>query len=225
MRRIIRGVDKFTIRSGDPFIVGEQPASANLIQYHTEQSEHVRANGLTEPLPTADSSNRYGLVLAHLTEYYGNGQPIDLREPLRTITSHDREALTAVHLQEYYDCTAEINTGHWPDIRSLLNEYCGYSFAENEIILFTIFGKMWFISDISLRMLAPKELYAAMGFPDDYIIDRDYTGKPYPKTQQVARCGNAVCPQLAAAVVRANLQEWDAGTITTMEELRRKIVS
>ena len=71
-------------------------------------------------------------------------------------------------------------------------------------------------------MLAPKELYRAMGFPDDYIIDRDYTGKPYPKAAQVARCGNAVCPQMAGAVVRANLPEW-AAELHSMKELEELI--
>lgn len=75
---------------------------------------------------------------------------------------------------------------------------------------------------IQIRMLTPKELYAAMGFPPDYIIARDYTGRPYPKSQQVARCGNAVCPQMAAAVVRANLPEW-AVELNTMDELNRVI--
>ena len=65
LRRIIRGVDKFTIRSGKPFIV--PTGAANLIQYHTEQSESARVNGLTEPVNTVDASNRYGLVTAHLT--------------------------------------------------------------------------------------------------------------------------------------------------------------
>ena len=49
--------------------------------------------------------------------------------------------------------------------------------------------------------------YSKQGIPDDYIIDRDYTGKPYGRTEQVKRCGNAVCPPLPAALVRANLPE------------------
>ena len=71
-------------------------------------------------------------------------------------------------------------------------------------------------------MLSPRELYNAMGFPPDYIIDRDYMGNPYPKNEQVARCGNAVCPPMAAAVARANFPEYVAkvgDTITTMAAL------
>ena len=56
-------------------------------------------------------------------------------------------------------------------------------------------------------MLEPKELYGCQGFPDDYIIDHDYTGKTYPRSEQVRRCGNAVCPPIPAALVRANLPE------------------
>ena len=73
--------------------------------------------------------------------------------------------------------------------------------------LVTIAGVDYQIVDIGLRMLEPKELYGCQGFPDDYIIDRDYTGKEYPRSEQVRRCGNAVCPPIPAALVRANLPE------------------
>ena len=277
MRRIICGVDKYTIRSGNPFIIEcnhsggghtAQPnaplgtitqrctkgiCAANLIQYHTEQTERVRANGLDTPLPTVDASNRYGLTTAHLTEYYGNGNPLDLREPMHTITARDREALTAVHVVEFkgqnigqaaetplrtitagggefaacgvqiehYD-PARAELGYWPEIRALLNRHCGYQLADDEVLLLKLRGSWYYIRDISLRMLSPRELYAAMGFPPDYIIDRDYTGRAYPKSAQVARCGNAVCPPMASAVVRANFPEW-AVKLDSMEELERMI--
>ena len=67
-----------------------------------------------------------------------------------------------------------------------------------------ICGVAFYIRDILLRMLSPRELYNAMGFPPDYIIDRDYEGNVYTKSKQVARCGNAVCPPMAEAVIRAN---------------------
>lgn len=72
------------------------------------------------------------------------------------------------------------------------------------------------------RYHKPLSEYNAMGFPPDYIIDRDYMGNPYPKNEQVARCGNAVCPPMAAAVARANFPEYVAkvgDTITTMAAL------
>ncbi len=73
--------------------------------------------------------------------------------------------------------------------------------------LVTIEGVDYQIVDIGLRMLEPRELYGCQGFPDDYIIDHDYTGKTYPRSEQVRRCGNAVCPPIPAALVRANLPE------------------
>ena len=311
LRRVIRGVDKFTIQSGKPFIVptgygerqGQQPrvhdlekplstvvsavkqnlcqpliapftfsntggsvgadtgdpvhtirtaggqilSAANLIQYHTEQTENVRANGVTEPIPTVDASNRYALTCANLVEYYTGGRPLDIRDSMHTITSHDREALTAAHIVEFKgqdigqgveaplrtitasagefaDCRAVLakaedgNLGRWPLIRELLNRYCGYHLAENEVILLVIQGIAYYIADITLRMLVPRELYNAMGFPFDYIIDRDYLGNAYGKTKQVARCGNAVCPPLAEAMVRANMPEWCGQKISTMEQ-------
>ena len=312
MRRVIRGVDKFTIRSGRPFIVecnhggdgharadgeplntitrkytgglcdpllapftfsntggsvgadvshpvrtirtagGQIMASANLIQYHTEQTERVRANGMGFPLPTVDASNRYGLITEQLVEYFGNGRPIDVRDPVHTVTSHDREAVAAAHIVEFKgqdigqdprkplrtitasagefaDCRVKLaktdghDLGHWPEIRALLNRHCGYELAEDDLLLLEIGGVRYFIVDILLRMLTPRELYNAMGFPPDYIIDRDYLGHEYGKTKQVARCGNAVCPPMATALVRANLPEWCGQTITTMAELEKAV--
>lgn len=313
MRRIIRGVDKFTIRSGKPFIVptgyGERKGQAPrvhdidapvptvvgtgkenlcrpllapaLIQYHTEQTEAVRASGLGVPINTVDASNRYGLTCASLVEYYTGGRPLDVQEPMHTVTSHDREAVVAAHIAKYYGgvvgekvgeplptvtaidhnavCAAHVvkfkgdNLGHgmkepmqtvttsagefsvckayltkmngndelgyWPEIRALLNEFCGYELAEDEVLLLEIRGTLYYIADIGLRMLSPRELYNAMGFPPDYIIDRDYEGHEYKKSAQVARCGNAVCPPVASALVRANLPEWCGVTITTMAQL------
>ena len=112
--------------------------------------------------------------------------------------------------------------GRWPEVRALLNEHCGYDLAEDEVLLIRMGGGLWYISDITMRMLAPEELYAGMGFPPDYIIDRDYTGKAYPKNQQVARCGNAVCPPMARAVVAANMPEYYVVGINTMAELERR---
>ena len=68
-------------------------------------------------------------------------------------------------------------------------------------------GADYQIADIGLRMLTPRELFDAQGFPHDYIIDVDADGKEYPRSEQVARCGNAVCPPIPTALVRANLPE------------------
>ena len=220
-----------------------------LIQYHTEQTEHVRASGLGAPINTVDASNRYGLTCANLVEYYTGGRPLDVNDPMHTVTSHDREAVVAAHVVkfkgdnlghgmdepmqtvttsagEFALCKAHLakmhggdDLGYWRSIRALLNEFCGYALAEDDVLLLEIGGGLYYIADIGLRMLSPRELYNAMGFPTDYIIDRDYEGHEYKKSAQVARCGNAVCPPVASALVRANLPEWCGVTITTMAQL------
>lgn len=229
----------------------------SLIQYHTEQTESVRASGLGTPIHTVDASNRYGLTCANLVEYYTGGRPLDVQAPMHTVTSHDREAVVAAHVVKFKGdnvgtppseplqtvtasagkeracsggtfavCKAYLakirsgdDLGHWPEIRALLNEFCGYTLAEDEVLLLEISGALYYIADIGLRMLSPRELYNAMGFPPDYIIDRDYLGNEYKKSAQVARCGNAVCPPMATALVRANLPEWCGAEITTMAQL------
>lgn len=188
----------------------------NLIQYHTEQSnKENRAYGFEQPIKTVDSSARYGIAAAHITKYMGTniGQPADL--PLQTITAREEFGHVQTRLERISGCN---DLKYWPEVRKLLNEYCGYNIAEDEILILSINGIDYFISDIGLRMLTPKELYAAQGFPKDYIIEKDYTGKAYPKTQQVARCGNAVCPPMATALVKANMPEYYVIDISTMAQ-------
>lgn len=176
---------------------------------------------LKNPLDTVTTVDHNALCLAHVAEFKGQdkGQPVS--NPLRTITASAGEfGLIKTKLVKY--APGQV-LGFWPQVRELLNTHCGYTLAEDEILLFNIGGVWWYISDIGLRMLAPKELYAAQGAPKDYIIDRDYTGKPYPKTEQVARCGNMVCPPIAEAMVRANLPELCPVKLYTMEELNKRL--
>ena len=222
-------------------------AMPSLIQYHTEQSERVRGQGMDEPIMTLDAANRYGLSVAYLAEYFQNGRPLDVKSPLHTSTTKDRECVVETFISKFYKTgigqkpdeplhtvttsaghfgivtvkmnRSEMNLHHWNEVRELLNAYCGYAIAADEILLLDVNGTMYFISDIGLRMLTPRELYAANGFPPDYIIDHDYTGRAYGKTKQVARCGNAVPPPFAEALVRANLPEMCGRQLETMKEL------
>lgn len=170
-----------------------------LIQYHSETTQgEVRGQTIKEPVMTIDGSNRYGLVASFLSKFYKSGTGQNLREPLHTITT---------------------SPGHFGEVRAFLIKYYGEGTGQNikepldtitskdRFGLVTIEGVDYQIVDIGLRMLEPKELYGCQGFPDDYIIDHDYTGKTYPRSEQVRRCGNAVCPPIPAALVRANLPE------------------
>ena len=170
-----------------------------------------------DPLSTVTALPRHGVAAAHVVKFKGQELGQHPNDTLNTITAQGLE---------YAECRTMLakaesgrDLGRWPEVRKLLNEFCGYSLRDDEVLLLIIRGVAYYICDITLRMLTPRELYNAMGFPEDYIIDRDYLGNEYPKAKQVARCGNAVCPPLAEAMVRANLPEWCGSKISTMKQL------
>lgn len=208
--------------------------SPTLIQYHSETAQgEVRGQTIEDPIMTVDGSNRYGLVTSFIQKYYGGnyqGNGSDIKEPLHTITTLERNAMCAVNLiQMNNHCdgrdvkepipTITAGDGHFGEVRAFLIKYYGQGTgqdikapldtvtAQDRFGLVTINGVDYQIVDIGLRMLEPRELYGCQGFPEDYIIDHDYTGKTYPRSEQVRRCGNAVCPPIPAALVRANLPE------------------
>jgi len=186
-----------------------------LIQYHQEQTKsEVRGQSMEKPLNTVDSSPRYGLVTSNLCVLRNNqdGKPLD--EPMPTIAT---------------------SPGHFAEVRTFLIKYYGQGIGQNinmpldtivskdRFGLVSVYGVDYAITDIGLRMLTPRELYNAQGFPPDYKIDIDVNGKAYSKSKQVARCGNAVPPPFAEALVRANLPEMCGKKVETMEELERLI--
>lgn len=208
--------------------------SPTLIQYHSETSKDgVRGQAIKDPIMTVDSSNRYGLVTSFLHKYYdggykGAGETVE--NPLPTVTAWDHNSVVTANLiQMNNHCdgkdirqplpTITAGDGHFGEVRAFLIKYYGQGTgqdieqpldtvtAQDRFGLVTINGTDYQIVDIGLRMLEPRELYGCQGFPDDYIIDHDYTGKTYPRSEQVRRCGNAVCPPIPAALVRANLPE------------------
>lgn len=205
-----------------------------LIQYHSETSDkETRGQQVTEPIMTVDGSNRYGLVTSFLHKYYDGGYKgsgDSLKNPLPTVTSWDHNsvcAATLIQMNNHCDGrdikepipTITSGDGHFGEVRAFLIKYYGQGTgqdikdpldtvtAQDRFGLVTVDGVDYQIVDIGLRMLEPKELYGCQGFPDDYIIDHDYAGNSYPRSEQVKRCGNAVCPPIPAALVRANLPE------------------
>lgn len=202
MDRIGRGIKKFVLDNPEPFIIKDESNDTKipiLIQYHSETTkDEVRGQEIEAPIMTVDGSNRYGLVASFISKFYKSGTGQDAREPLHTITAGD---------------------GHFGEVRAFLTKYYGSGTGQNikepldtitaqdRFGLVTIYGTEYQIVDIGLRMLEPKELYGCQGFPQDYIIDRDCDGKAYPRAEQVRRCGNAVCPPIPSALVKANLPE------------------
>ena len=208
--------------------------SPTLIQYHSETAQgEARGQSIEDPLLTVDGSNRYGLVTSFLHKYYDGGYTgagESMKNPLPTVTAWDHNSIVTANLiQMNNHCdgrdirqplpTITAGDGHFGEVRAFLIKYYGQGTGQDlkepldtvpthdRFGLVTIHGVDYQIVDIGLRMLEPRELYGCQGFPDDYIIDHDYTGKAYPRSEQVRRCGNAVCPPIPAALVRANLPE------------------
>lgn len=161
---------------------------------------------MSDPLHTVTAVDHNALTATHMVKMKGTNLGGPMSEPVQTITAGGGHFGVVTTVVARAEPGAEL--GHWPKIRGLLNIHCGYALADDEVLLLELGGAWYFIADIGLRMLIPRELYRANGFPDDYIIDRDYTGREYPKFKQTARCGNAVPPPFAEALVRANLPEW-----------------
>lgn len=174
------------------------------------------------PLSTVTALPRHSLCSAHVVKFKGQELGTSPAEPLPTITAQSCGGSFA-ECRVVLEKSSDRDLGHWPEIRDLLNQYCGYHLADDDVLLLIIQGVAYFIADITLRMLTPRELYNAMGFPADYQIDRDYLGNVYHKTKQVARCGNAVCPPLSYAMVWANFPEWHGERIDTMAEFHNAI--
>nr|WP_258932793.1 DNA cytosine methyltransferase [Klebsiella pneumoniae] len=156
--------------------------------------------GLDEPAHSVTTVDHHAVVASHLVKLRGtcrDGQRTD--EPMPTITAggqHVGEVKTTLAIEDYDEERAQ-------QVLAFLQQYCG----EDSTGLVDIGGVTYRIVDIGMRMLQPHELYRAQGFPEWYIINRDYRGVKYAKDKQVARCGNAVPPPFAEALVRANLPE------------------
>ena len=217
------------VTSGKHYVV-----APTLIQYHSETvKDEVRGQELTEPLMTQDTANRYALSVAHIMKNYAGGYTgagTGADEPLDTVTAKNHNSLVTAHIltlrnnmdgQEVDEPLTTVTGGgqHHAEVQAFLVKYFSNGrpkpvdepldtiTTKDRFAVVTIHGEEYIITDIRMRMLQPRELFNAQGFPDDYIIETDADGNPYPKSKQVARCGNAVTPPVPTAMVRANLPE------------------
>ncbi|WP_208952460.1 DNA cytosine methyltransferase [Rahnella sp. ChDrAdgB13] len=192
---------------------------------------------VTEPNGTVMGAGggKSRLCTAFLAKHYGGnytGPGVDIVGPIHGVTTVDHHALVTSNLvllrgsckdgrvvTEPVPAITALGL-HIGEVRAFLLKYYGnekegisldgslHTVTTNDRFgLVTVEGVDYQIVDIGMRMLQPHELYAAQGFPSWYIIDQDYRGKKYAKDKQVARCGNAVPPPFAEALVRANLPE------------------
>jgi DNA (cytosine-5)-methyltransferase 1 len=160
------------------------------------------------PVHTVTATDHHGLVTAHIAKLRGDNIGHAADEPMHTVTGGGT---------------------HFAEVRAFLVKYYGNEkegvelggpmhtvTARDRFGLVTVAGEEFEIADIGLRMLAPRELFRAQGFPESYVVEWGYfanekTGRierrPLTKTAQVRMCGNSVCPPLAAALVAANVPE------------------
>lgn len=188
--------------------------------YGEREGQAPRVLDLAQPLGTVVGTNKFGLVAAFIAKAFGGpngaqtpGSQIDL--PLGTVTSRDhnnlvtaslepaladRRASAAAFLVKYYG-----SSGHPESQQQGLFEPLHTVTATARFGLVMVHGVPHEIVDIGMRMLDPRELFAAQGFPSDYRLDAELDGKPLTKTALIELCGNSVCPPVAEAIVRANL--------------------
>lgn len=198
LKRLGMGLDKYAFID-NPYMVPDQQSISFITEF--ANASNARNMPIDEPMRTLCAQvkgGHFGLVTSHIVKYRGDNVGHGVDEPLHTISS---------------------GGNHLGEVRAFLVEYYGNGVAHSlekplhtlttrdRFALVMVKGVAYQIVDIGIRMLQPHELFLAMGFPADYIISHDSQGKKLSKASQVARCGNAVCPPLAEALVIANYQE------------------
>ncbi|MEM7300676.1 MAG: DNA cytosine methyltransferase, partial [Pseudomonadota bacterium] len=173
--------------------------AAFLAQHNTQRSGVNPGRAAELPISTiTGTGTQQNVVAAHMINLKGSDRRMArCDEPLQTICAGGTHAgLVAAFLTKYYGTlqapwlTEPLHTVTTKDRFSLVTCH--------------IQGEPYIITDIGMRMLTPRELYRAQGFPEDYIIDRGEDGKPITKTEQIRKCGNSVSPILAEAIAKAN---------------------
>lgn len=179
------------------------------------------------PLRTITASPGFALVTAFLAKHYTGVIGQKLKQPIGTVTGIDHHSLVTsnlIHLKN--NCHARsvekplptLTAGgtHVGEVRAFLIKYYGVDqdprlkeplhtvTSRDRFGLVTVHGQEYQIADIGLRMLQPRELYRAQGFPDEYVIDLEINGRRLSKAAQVRMCGNSVTPPVAKALVDAN---------------------
>ncbi len=214
-RRIAAGIVRYVL-NGEPFIVNFRGTSPSHVQ--------GSATGIDDPLRTITGCNHHGLVSAFLAKHYTGVVGSDLRDPAGTITAIDHHSLVAAHITKFQQngCgkhpgdpmdTVMAGAPRFAAVAAFLVQYYSsggqharpedplptvVSRARHGLVIVPIDGVDYVLADIGLRMLRPRELARAQGFPDSYTLNGT-------TAEQIARIGNSVCPPVAAAVVRAQV--------------------
>jgi len=206
LKRIAEGTRRFVIETPTPFIInhtqvgtataqGGNKALAAFLVRHFGQSV---SQNLESPAPTitAGGGGKTGLIATHIMKMRGSNIGSSALDPLQTISAGGlHHAAVGTFLTKYY------GQGIGQDLR----EPCPTITSRDRHGLVLVHGEPYQIFDIGMRMLQPRELFRAQGFPESYVIDKGVGGKILTKTAQVNAVGNSVSPYPAKALVKANV--------------------
>jgi DNA (cytosine-5)-methyltransferase 1 len=187
-----------TVEEPMPTVDASATGASLVAAYMAQHNEGMVGHTLEEPVSTITAKGSHQqLVAAWLTKFYGSCRDgVDLRQPFPTVTAEGwKIAEVRAFLMRYYGTGGQLGE---------LGQPLHTTTAKARLGLVTVAGVDWQIVDIGMRMLTPRELFRAQGFPDTYIIDRGADGTPITKTDQIRLCGNSVCPQVARAILEAN---------------------
>jgi len=188
LRRVAKGIMRYVVNNPQPFIVNTRNGE--------RAGQEPRVRDIGDPYWTVTAAGSQGaLVSAFLAKHFTGVVGSDLRQPIGTVTTVDHHSLVTAFMLKYYGADQD------PRLESPLHTITTKD--RFGLVTVQVEGEPYYIADIGLRMLQPRELFRAQGFPDSYVIDHA-GGKPLTKKAQVRMCGNSVCPPMAAALVRAN---------------------
>ncbi|WP_245307265.1 DNA cytosine methyltransferase [Mesorhizobium sp. SEMIA 3007] len=158
-------------------------------------------NGADEPTHTITAGGAgISVVAPFMQKYYGTGDGARVDDPCHSVTTKDRFGF--VEAECGWPPFTEAQAARARQVADFLRQH-GF-WDEREFVTVDIGGDTYTMIDIGMRMLTPRELFSAQGFPPDYVIEFEFNGKPLPKSDQIACCGNSVSPPMAAALVAAN---------------------
>ena len=200
LRRIAKGIEKYVLTGGKPFIVSLTHQGGDRVENIMEPARTITAAHRGEK---AIVQLKYAYLSAALIPYYGSerdGQ--NIQSPCRTITTKDRFALAETFMD------AEPLT---PEKAEKARQVASWLRSQGVNIPgeFATVGSLA-ICDIGLRMLRPEECFLAQGFPKDYVIDRGILVDGSERivelncADQMRMCGNSVPPPVVKALVEAN---------------------
>lgn len=180
-------------------------AVAHLVRYNGDRREgEVRGALAQDPLPTQDTSNRFGVVSSRLVKLRGTSEAhlsssgSSMEDPVPTVSASGTHMAAVSAFLVRYNGQSEVQNASSPMGTLTTKDRYG-------LVTVVLDGETYILADIRMRMLKPRELFNAQAFPADYVIDPMWNGKPLTKTAQVRMCGNSVPPVMAEVIARAQV--------------------